>query len=106
MMGDRVQGLWKTTLQPQMRGKVLRTLRATPPCTRAHAPAFCTPSRPTSLHLRTRPRLLHALAPHVLAPAHTSFLLHVIARSAATWQSVTLRHSITKQQHLGRIRKA
>ena len=43
-------------------------LRHHPPCSRTHTPAFCTP-----------------YAPHVLAPAHTSFLLHVIANQCAHW---------------------
>ncbi len=38
------------------------------PCTRRHAPAFRTPC-----------------APNILAPAHTSFLLHVIANQCAHW---------------------
>ena len=38
------------------------------PCTRRHAPAFRTPC-----------------APNGLAPAHTSFLLHVIANQCAHW---------------------
>ena len=36
-----------------------------------------------SLHPRTLTRPLHVIASHVLATAHTSFLLHVIARSGA-----------------------
>ena len=39
----------------------------------------------TFLHPLTHARLLNVTANHVLAPAHTSFLLHVIANQCAHW---------------------
>ena len=37
------------------------------------------------MHPLTRPAFCTPYAPHVLAPAHTSFLLHVIASQCAHW---------------------
>ena len=43
-------------------------------------------SRPSALQPQTRFCLLHVIASHVLAHAHTSFLLHVIANQCAHWR--------------------
>ena len=67
---------------------------------RFRVPVFCMALRAASLYPRTPARLLHVtaslqpltrfcllhvIASHVLATAHTSFLLHVIASQCAHW---------------------
>ena len=68
---------------------------------RFRVPVFCMALRAASLYPRTPARLLHVtaslqpltrfcllhvIASHVLATAHTSFLLHVIASQCAHWR--------------------
>ena len=61
------------------------------PCTRRHAPAFRTPC-----------------APNILAPAHTSFLLHVIANQCAHWcgNPFSPQRSLASWLLFGQIRDA
>ena len=59
--------------------------RQAPSCTRSNAAIFCMSLRTASLHTQKRLCLLHVIASNVLAPAHTSFLLHVIANQCAHW---------------------
>ena len=59
----------------------------------------------TSLQTLTRSKFQHVIANYVLATAETVFLQHVIARSAATWQSVLLAAQHHRKQYFGRIRK-
>ena len=58
---------------------------AAPLCTRRSASVFCIPSRHPPLQPLTRFFLQHSIARRVLTPAHTSFLLHVIANQCAHW---------------------
>ena len=57
------------------------------------------------LQTPTPGKSLHVVANYVLATAETVFLQHVIARSAATGQSVLLAVQHRRKQYFGRIRK-
>ena len=56
----------------------------------------------------TRPAFCTPYAPHVLAPAHTSFLLHVIANQCAHWcgNPFSPQRSLASWLLFGQIRRA
>ena len=64
------------------------------------------PSRPSALPPLTRLCLQRVIANHVPAPAHTSFLLHVIANQCAHWcgNPFSPQGNLANWHHFGQIR--